>query len=55
VSAPKSCSEELAIFERWFLVVASMSEREVTINVILSTLIVTLVVAILLLKTLVFH
>jgi hypothetical protein len=32
-----------------------MAEREVAINVILSTLIVTLVVAILLLKTLVFH
>jgi hypothetical protein len=32
-----------------------MSECEVAINIVLSTLIVTLVVAIILLKTLVFH
>jgi hypothetical protein len=42
VSAPKSCSEEVVIFGRWFLVVVSMSKCEVAINVVISTLIVTL-------------
>jgi hypothetical protein len=52
--APKLCSEELAIFKRWFLVIDSLSKCEDAINVVLSTLIVTLVAAILLLDTFVF-
>jgi hypothetical protein len=55
MSAPKLCSEELAIFRRWFLVVASMSECEDALHVVLSTLIVTLVAVIVLLKSFVFH
>jgi hypothetical protein len=39
---------------RWFIVVASMSECEDAISVVLSTLIVALMIAIILLKTLVF-
>jgi hypothetical protein len=45
----------LAIFERRFLVIASMSECEEAISVVLSTLIVTLVAAIILLKSFVFR
>jgi hypothetical protein len=47
-------SKELAIFRRWFLVVAGMPECEDAINIVLSILIVTLVAAIILLKTFAF-
>jgi hypothetical protein len=43
------------LFWRWFVVIASMSKCEDAITVVLTTLIVALVAAIILLKTIVFH
>jgi hypothetical protein len=48
-------SRRVSYLQRWFVVVASMSECEDAITVVLSTLIVALVAVIILLKTLVFH
>jgi hypothetical protein len=48
-------SRRVSYLRRWFVVVASMSECEDAITVVLSTLIVALVAVIILLKTLVFH
>jgi hypothetical protein len=47
--------QRVGYLRRWFLVVASMSECEDAINVVLSTIIVTLVDAIILLKIFVFR
>jgi hypothetical protein len=49
------CSEDVAIFGRWFLIVASMFECEEAIHVVLSTLIVTLMAAIILFRSFVFR
>jgi hypothetical protein len=48
-------SRRVSYLQRWFIVVASMSECEDDITVVLATLIVALVAAIILLKALVFR
>jgi hypothetical protein len=48
-------SLRVSYLQRWFIVITSMSECEDAITVVLATLIVALVAAITLLKTLVFH
>jgi hypothetical protein len=48
-------SRRVSYLRRWFIVVASVPECEDAITIVLSALIVALVAAIILLKTLVFH
>jgi hypothetical protein len=47
-------SRRVSYLRRWFVVVASLSEFDDAVTVVVSTLIVALVAAIILLKTLVF-
>jgi hypothetical protein len=48
-------SRRVRYLQRWFIVIARMSKCEDALTVVLSTLIVALVAAIILLKTLVFR